>query len=39
MEHAVRAPHDGTVREVHVTAGQQVDAGTVLAVVDAGGGA
>ena len=29
------APADGTVREVHVAAGAQVDAGAVLAVVDA----
>ena len=33
MEHAVRAPHGGTVTDVHVAPGQQVDAGTVLAVV------
>jgi len=33
MEHAVRATADGTVTEVLVTAGQQVDAVAVLAVV------
>jgi propionyl-CoA carboxylase alpha chain len=34
MEHTVASPADGTVSEVRVTAGQQVDAGSVLAVVD-----
>jgi propionyl-CoA carboxylase alpha chain len=34
MEHTVAAPADGTVTTVGVTAGQQVDAGTVLVVVD-----
>jgi acetyl/propionyl-CoA carboxylase alpha subunit len=34
MEHAIRAPHSGVVREVPVTVGQQVDTGTVLAIVD-----
>ena len=34
MEHTVASPADGTVAEVRVTAGQQVDAGSVLAVVD-----
>jgi len=34
MEHTVAAPVDGTVAAVSVTAGQQVDAGTVLVVVD-----
>jgi propionyl-CoA carboxylase alpha chain len=33
MEHAVRAAADGTVSEVHVVAGAQVEPGTVLAVV------
>ena len=35
MEHPVRATADGTLTEVRVTAGQQVDAGAVLAVVGA----
>ena len=30
MEHTVASPADGTVSEVRVTAGQQVDAGAVL---------
>jgi acetyl/propionyl-CoA carboxylase alpha subunit len=34
MEHTVASPADGTVSEVRVTAGQQVDAGSVLAVVE-----
>jgi propionyl-CoA carboxylase alpha chain len=34
MEHRVTAPFDGTVAEVRVTAGQQVDADQVLVVVD-----
>jgi propionyl-CoA carboxylase alpha chain len=34
MEHTVASPTAGTVSEVRVTAGQQVDAGSVLAVVD-----
>jgi multidrug efflux pump subunit AcrA (membrane-fusion protein) len=33
MEHTVSAPHDGVLAELLVTAGQQVDTGTVLAVV------
>jgi biotin carboxyl carrier protein len=33
MEHAVRAPHDGTVTSLHATVGQAVDTGHVLAVV------
>ena len=37
MEHSVRAPHDGIVADVAVTAGQQVDLGTVLAVVETAG--
>ncbi|HWA66630.1 MAG TPA: biotin carboxylase N-terminal domain-containing protein [Mycobacteriales bacterium] len=36
MEHTVASPTDGTVSEIHVAAGQQVDAGTVLVVVDSG---
>jgi propionyl-CoA carboxylase alpha chain len=35
MEHTVQAPHAGTVVEVHVAAGTQVESGAVLAVVDA----
>jgi propionyl-CoA carboxylase alpha chain len=35
MEHSVRASADGTVGEILVTAGQQVEPGTVLAVVNA----
>jgi propionyl-CoA carboxylase alpha chain len=38
MEHPVTAPVSGTVREVAVAAGQQVDGGQVLAVVDQGDG-
>jgi propionyl-CoA carboxylase alpha chain len=38
MEHQVRAPHSGVVAEVAVTAGQAVEVGTVLAVVDGEGG-
>jgi propionyl-CoA carboxylase alpha chain len=38
MEHEVRAPTGGTVTEVHVTAGEQVEAGRLLVVVDDGGG-
>jgi acetyl/propionyl-CoA carboxylase alpha subunit len=34
MEHTVASPADGTLSEVAVTAGQQVDAGSVLAVVE-----
>src|SRR4051794_9602390 len=34
MEHAVHAPADGVVSELRVQPGQQVDAGSVLAVVD-----
>jgi propionyl-CoA carboxylase alpha chain len=36
MEHVVRAPADGVVEEVHVEAGQQVDAGALLVVLSAG---
>jgi biotin carboxyl carrier protein len=35
MEHAVKAVADGTVTEVLVVAGGQVDAGAVLVVVTA----
>ena len=38
MEHALAAPADGTIAELRVTAGSQVDAGAVLAVVAAGAG-
>jgi propionyl-CoA carboxylase alpha chain len=34
MEHAVSAPVDGVVTELRATAGSQVDAGAVLAVVE-----
>ena len=34
MEHSVRALHGGIVAAVHVVAGDHVDAGTVLAVVE-----
>jgi biotin carboxyl carrier protein len=34
MEHPVRAPHAGRVSEVRVTAGQQVDTGAVLVVLE-----
>jgi acyl-CoA carboxylase subunit alpha len=34
MEHTVASPTDGVVSEVRVEAAQQVDAGSVLAVVD-----
>jgi propionyl-CoA carboxylase alpha chain len=33
MQHTVTAPHDGVVTDVLVTAGAQVTAGSVLAVV------
>ncbi len=33
MEHTVRAASDGTVRELHVVVGDQVDADRLLAVV------
>jgi propionyl-CoA carboxylase alpha chain len=36
MEHTVSAPHDGVISELPVQAGQQVDTGTVLAVVTEG---
>jgi propionyl-CoA carboxylase alpha chain len=38
MEHMIRCGEDGTVTEVRVSAGQQVEAGHVLLVVDTGGG-
>jgi propionyl-CoA carboxylase alpha chain len=34
MEHVIRAPAAGTVREVRVTIGDQVDTGDVLVVID-----
>jgi biotin carboxyl carrier protein len=34
MEHPVRAPHDGTVTEIRVSAGQAVEQGTVLVVLE-----
>jgi biotin carboxyl carrier protein len=34
MEHALRAPHDGTVVEVDFDAGDQVEAGAILVVVE-----
>jgi biotin carboxyl carrier protein len=33
MEHRITAPHAGTVEQVHVAAGDQVDADQVLIVV------
>ncbi|BBZ00203.1 acetyl/propionyl/methylcrotonyl-CoA carboxylase subunit alpha [Mycolicibacterium fallax] len=33
MEHTLTAPNDGVLKELNVIAGQQVDVGTVLAVV------
>ena len=35
MEHAMRCPHDGTVAEVRVVPGAQVETGAVLVVVSA----
>jgi len=35
MEHVVRAPAAGTVREVRVAVGDQVDTGDVLVVIEA----
>jgi propionyl-CoA carboxylase alpha chain len=35
MEHPVHAPQDGVVAELPVRAGQQVDGGSVLAVLTA----
>ena len=34
MEHSVRTPHEGTLARLNVSAGQAVDMGTVLAVVE-----
>ena len=34
MEHTISAPTDGTVGEIKVAPGQQVDLGTLLAVVE-----
>jgi len=34
MEHTLAAPNDGVLAELNVTAGQQVDVGTVLALVE-----
>jgi acetyl/propionyl-CoA carboxylase alpha subunit len=39
MQHTVASPIDGVVSEVRVAAGQQVDAGSVLVVVDDDAGA
>ncbi|MDT4997079.1 MAG: propionyl-CoA carboxylase alpha chain, partial [Pseudonocardiales bacterium] len=38
MQHRVDAPADGVVAELNVRAGEQVDAGVVLAVVSSGEG-
>jgi propionyl-CoA carboxylase alpha chain len=35
MEHVIRAPASGTVREVRVAIGDQVDTGDVLVVIEA----
>ncbi|AOW94880.1 acetyl/propionyl-CoA carboxylase subuit alpha [Rhodococcus sp. WMMA185] len=35
MEHTIKAPNAGVISDLSVTAGQQVDVGTVLAVVEA----
>jgi biotin carboxyl carrier protein len=37
MEHVVVAPADGVLAELNVTAGQQIDTGAILAVVDTEG--
>jgi len=34
MEHHISAPADGTVSDVHVTAGQQVENGAALLVLE-----
>jgi propionyl-CoA carboxylase alpha chain len=34
MEQPIRAPHAGRVAELHAAAGQQVEAGAVLAVIE-----
>ncbi|MCL4163084.1 UNVERIFIED_CONTAM: hypothetical protein GTU68_013052 [Idotea baltica] len=36
MQHQISAPVTGTVTELHITEGQQVDVGAVLAVVTEG---
>jgi 3-methylcrotonyl-CoA carboxylase alpha subunit len=36
MEHTLAAPHDGTIASLAVEAGQQVEGGTVIAVVEEG---
>ena len=36
MEHTIRAPHGGTVSSVNYAAGDQVDEGVELAVIDEG---
>jgi biotin carboxyl carrier protein len=36
MENELRAGRDGTVVEIHAVEGQSVDAGVLLAVIDAG---
>lgn len=38
MEHTITAPADGVLIELHVTTGQQVEVGAVLARVDSGEG-
>jgi biotin carboxyl carrier protein len=38
MEHMISCTEDGTVSEVRVVSGQQVEAGDVLLVIDTGGG-
>jgi pyruvate/2-oxoglutarate dehydrogenase complex dihydrolipoamide acyltransferase (E2) component len=37
MEHTISAPADGVIAELAVAAGQQVNLGAVLAVVQEGG--
>jgi biotin carboxyl carrier protein len=39
MEHPMRAPQDGVVREILVALGDQVENGALLLVVEAEGGA
>jgi biotin carboxyl carrier protein len=34
MEHAIGAPHDGTVTEIRAVANTQVDGGALLAIVE-----
>jgi biotin carboxyl carrier protein len=38
MEHRVTAPHDGRVAEVRAGAGDQVDGGDLLVVLEEAGG-